>query len=166
MIQNTKSQNVFCVIVLRSDGSSVILDKTTQLPIGSSDPSAWIDFPTASAVRAGYTEIGDYIGVQELDEQRRSLLERARRGMAQKVYADKPEAILRRFRLARGWSQSTLAKEIGTTQAQIARIESAETDPQASTLERLGKALGEPPDVILRAFLTVKKARQSTGNDG
>lgn len=142
------------------------MDKTAQLPTGFSDLPAWVDFPSAGAVRAGYTEIRDYIAVQELDEQRRSLLEHARREIAQKIYGNKPEAVLRMLRLGRGWSQSTLAKEVGTTQAQIARIENAETDPQTSTLERLGKALGEPPDVILRAFLAVKKFRQSVGNDG
>lgn len=163
MTHNTQSPNVFCVIVLRSDGTSVVLPE--PLPAGVSKPSGWIDLPPQQPIRAGYTEIGDYVAQQELDVERRALLERARRDLSEKAYGERSDASLRRLRLARGWSQSTLAKAIGTTQAHIARIENAELDPQASTLERLGEALGETPDAILRAFLTVKRSKPSANYD-
>lgn len=164
MTHNTQLPSVFCVIVLRSDGTSAVLANTAQPQTwGISDSSSWVDFPPVSSVRSGYTEIDDYIASQEEDEQRRTLLERARRDLGHAIYDGKSGASLRRIRLARGWSQATLAKEIGTTQSHIARIENAEIDPQASTLERLGHALGESPDAILRAFLAVKKSKESTG---
>jgi len=151
------------VIALSSNGISAVLANTAQPLTGSSNPSSWLEFPPVSSVRPGYTEIGDYIASQEVDEQRRALLERARSDLGDAIYGGKSDAGLRKIRLARGWSQTTLAKEIGTTQSHIARIENAELDPQASTLERLGQALGESPDAILRAFLAVKKAKESTG---
>ena len=44
-------------------------------------------------------------------------------------------------RIAKGWSQSDLAKKIGTTQQQIARYESGENDVKASIILKLSAAL-------------------------
>jgi ribosome-binding protein aMBF1 (putative translation factor) len=48
---------------------------------------------------------------------------------------------VRRLRLARGLSQSELARRMGTSQAAIARLEHGGVDPRLETLERLGRAL-------------------------
>lgn len=48
--------------------------------------------------------------------------------------------ILARARL--GWSQSRLAREIGTTQSVVSRIESGTHKVSADTLHRLANALG------------------------
>lgn len=45
-------------------------------------------------------------------------------------------------RIAKRWSQSQLAKSIGTTQQQIARYESGDNDVKSSTLIKLSKSLG------------------------
>lgn len=45
-------------------------------------------------------------------------------------------------RIAKGWTQSDLAKKIGTTQQQIARYESSENDVKASVLVNISNALG------------------------
>ena len=45
-------------------------------------------------------------------------------------------------RAAKGWSQSDLAKRIGTSQQQIARYESGENDVKSSVLVKLSSALG------------------------
>ena len=45
-------------------------------------------------------------------------------------------------RIAKGWSQSELAKKIGTTQQQIARYESGENDVKSSVILKLSSALG------------------------
>ena len=45
-------------------------------------------------------------------------------------------------RIAKGWTQSDLAKKIGTTQQQIARYESSENDVKASALVNISNALG------------------------
>jgi len=56
-----------------------------------------------------------------------------------------PHAIARTVILARamlGWSQSRLAREIGTTQSVVSRIESGTHKVSADTLHRLANALG------------------------
>ena len=45
-------------------------------------------------------------------------------------------------RIAKGWTQSDLAKMIGTTQQQIARYESGDNDVKSSVLMKLSSALG------------------------
>lgn len=52
-------------------------------------------------------------------------------------------------RNAKGWSQTELAKRVGTTQQQIARYESAENDIKASTLMKLSDALGVTVSYLL-----------------
>lgn len=45
-------------------------------------------------------------------------------------------------RIAKGWTQTDLAKKVGTTQQQIARYESGDNDVKASVLVNLSNALG------------------------
>lgn len=45
-------------------------------------------------------------------------------------------------RVAKGWTQTELAKKIGTTQQQIARYESGENDIKSSVIIKLSAALG------------------------
>ncbi len=45
-------------------------------------------------------------------------------------------------RIAKGWTQTDLAKQIGTTQQQIARYESGENDVKSSVLVKMSKAMG------------------------
>ena len=45
-------------------------------------------------------------------------------------------------RTAKGWTQSDLAKKIGTTQQQIARYESGENDVKSSVIIKMSEALG------------------------
>ena len=53
-----------------------------------------------------------------------------------------PKPSLRRLRLMAGLSQEQLAERMGTSQAQIARMESGRQDLQISTVRRLAEALG------------------------
>ena len=55
-------------------------------------------------------------------------------------------------RTAKGWTQSDLAKKIGTTQQQIARYESGENDVKASVLVKMSNAL----DVTIAYLLGMK----------
>ena len=59
---------------------------------------------------------------------------------------------VKELRLARGWSQSELARRSGVTQQTISRIEARETAAVAfDVLERLGDALDiHPKDLIVR----------------
>lgn len=45
-------------------------------------------------------------------------------------------------RVAKGWSQSDLAKRIGTTQQQVARYESGSNDVKSSVLIKMSEAMG------------------------
>ena len=45
-------------------------------------------------------------------------------------------------RMAKGWTQSDLAKKIGTTQQQIARYESDDNDVKGGALVKISQALG------------------------
>ena len=45
-------------------------------------------------------------------------------------------------RIAKGWTQKDLAKKIGTTQQQIARYESGDTDVKSSVLVKMSNAMG------------------------
>lgn len=55
-------------------------------------------------------------------------------------------------RTAKGWTQSDLAKKIGTTQQQIARYESGENDVKSSVLVKMSNAL----DVTISYLLGMK----------
>lgn len=65
-------------------------------------------------------------------------------------------------RLAKGWSQTELAKKIGTTQQQIARYESNENDVKASVLIKLSNAL----DVTISYLLGLTGTAQTAKNGG
>ena len=52
-------------------------------------------------------------------------------------------------RNAKGWTQSDLAKAIGTTQQQIARYESGTNDVKSSVLMRMSRALGVSVSYLL-----------------
>lgn len=65
-------------------------------------------------------------------------------------------------RLAKGWSQTELAKKIGTTQQQIARYESNENDVKASVLIKLSNAL----DVTISYLLGLAGTVQTVKNGG
>ena len=111
----------------------------------------WRDLETGVVPNA--QPIGALVSEYEKDPARKARLERARKAIAKNLDAVAPNA-LRTLRLERGFSQSALATQIGTTQAQIARIESGRQDVQIGTLCRLASALGIEPLEAIRAFLT------------
>ena len=56
---------------------------------------------------------------------------------------------VRTMRVARGWSQSDLAREAGMTQSAVARFEAGGTIPTLPVLGRLANALGADIEVRL-----------------
>ena len=54
---------------------------------------------------------------------------------------DIAEAVLR-LRLAKGWSQSELARRVGTKQANISKLENGLANPTLDFLRRVAQALG------------------------
>lgn len=57
---------------------------------------------------------------------------------------------IRRFREARGFSQEELAHRIGINRNYIGRLEREEHSPTVEMLERIAKALGIEPYLLLR----------------
>jgi DNA-binding XRE family transcriptional regulator len=57
------------------------------------------------------------------------------------------------MRLRHGLSQKQLAEAIGTKQPHIARLEAGDQSAYVSTLQRIAKALNEPIDKVIKAFL-------------
>ncbi len=55
-----------------------------------------------------------------------------------------------KHRLERGWSQTELAKAIGSQQPVISRLERGEGNPSLNTLQRIAKAL----DLSLRVSMS------------
>lgn len=65
------------------------------------------------------------------------------------------------LRMKRGFSQTALAKKIGTSQAHIARIEGGQLSLRWDTVIRLADALGVSTD-ILRKYIDMSVAELST----
>lgn len=71
----------------------------------------------------------------------------AREWVAREVLADEGET-LRTLRLKRNLNQTQLAALLGTTQAQVARLEKGNTDPLRSTCKKLCEVLGISADKL------------------
>lgn len=67
-------------------------------------------------------------------------LAEARASIADEFYSDEGETI-KSLRLKKGLSQQKLSELLGTTQAQVARLEKGNIDPHRSTCKRLRQVL-------------------------
>lgn len=104
----------------------------------------------------GFTPLDDLVAKSESDPKRRIALEKARNWLANTLTLDAQQS-LRALRLKQGLSQANLASRVGTTQAQIARIESGQQDVLIGTVLRIANALGVDHLSALRAFLAQRK---------
>jgi DNA-binding XRE family transcriptional regulator len=102
------------------------------------------------------TPLNTLIQEYETDPEFSEALQKARRTLAPKLRVMAPNT-LREIRLERGLSQTAVAAQIGSTQAQIARVESGKQDVQVGTLIRLAQALSIDPIEAIRAFLTQRE---------
>jgi Predicted transcriptional regulator with C-terminal CBS domains len=93
------------------------------------------------------------IGEWESDPAMAAELSHARKRLATEF--DEIET-LRSLRMKAGLSQALLAVKAGTTQPQIALIESGARDPQTNMILRLAAALGVPAE---RAFAAITAQR-------
>jgi len=57
---------------------------------------------------------------------------------------------LRDFRKQRGWNQTDLAYHSRVPTNEISRIESGKLQPSPAQLQKLGRALGVPPDELTK----------------
>jgi len=112
----------------------------------------WSEYDREATAKV--TPLTSLVQEYESDPRRRVAMERARNRIAAHLNQVTTPNNLREYRLRKGLSQTALAAQLGTTQAQIARIESARQDVQVSTLVRLAQALDMDPIDAVRVFLT------------
>lgn len=93
----------------------------------------------SSPIESEFQDIDEVVKNDEQDSVRRQHLENARKKIAERLRGE--TAGIAALRLRKGWSQQRLAKEIGTSQPHIARIESGQ-DMLLDTARRLANALG------------------------
>lgn len=94
--------------------------------------------PLSDATPAKPQRISELVAAWEADGERRQALAAARQWIADEFYQ---EETLRTLRLRKGWSQTQLAKEIGTSQSHVARIERGTENLTLQTCRRLCTAL-------------------------
>lgn len=98
-----------------------------------------------------HTEFDSFMAELEKDPVHAAGFAEARSWVADSFYAEDGTTI-RTIRLKAGLTQKQLALAIGTSQPQIAKIESGRHDPVMSTCKRLSVALGASLDVICDAM--------------
>ena len=69
------------------------------------------------------------------------------------------------LRAARGWSQGWLAPQAGMTQSVLSRVEAGKRETRASELEKLARALGVGPEILLEGVDAAPGAGTGAGAD-
>lgn len=98
---------------------------------------------------AGSVRIDDFVAELESDPEWAAELEQSRMELAKQLG---DVASLASMRLARGLSQRELARRIGASQPQIARLELGQGNPGVATLRKLANELGVRIEQVLLAF--------------
>lgn len=75
---------------------------------------------------------------------------KGRQWVAKTFYGDR--ASLAALRLQHGWSQAELARQVGTSQSYIGRLEAGLVDPQLSTIRKIALALGVSVTALVAAL--------------
>ena len=88
-----------------------------------------------------HTAIGDLIEKWDNDTKRKTTLEEARRWANETFHSNEGDTV-RTLRLRKGWSQTQLSQELGTSQSHIARIERGTENITIETCRKLCQALG------------------------
>jgi len=109
-----------------------------------------------------HKSVGDLVNKWSKDDKRRAALEQARVWFADSFHGEESITV-RALRLRKGWSQSQLADELGTSQPHVARIERGTENVTIDTCRRLSKALGVDMNTLDTALrrqeeLAAKKA--------
>ena len=88
-----------------------------------------------------YRAIRQLVDEWQQDDSRRTAMEGARRWVAEE-FRDEDSNTVRTLRLGKGWSQTRLAEELGTSQPHVARIERGTENLALETCRKLSWALG------------------------
>lgn len=96
--------------------------------------------PAQVPVPKDYLSADDLVREFAVDDDSRAALERGRRWVADAFFADDGDTV-RTLRLRKGWSQSQLAKALGTSQSHVARIERGSENLYIGTCRKICSAL-------------------------
>lgn len=100
---------------------------------------------------ARHKSIGELVGKWSKDEKRRAAMEQARQWAADTFHAEDGDTV-RTLRLRKGWSQTQLATELGTSQPHVARIERGTENLAIETCRRLCSVLGVDMNTLDQAL--------------
>ncbi len=92
-----------------------------------------------SNMPSGAVDIDDLVVELEATPKGAKSIAKGREWVAQTFYSDR--ASLAALRLQHGWSQAELARQVGTSQSYIGRLETGLVDPQLSTIRKIALAL-------------------------
>lgn len=112
-------------------------------------------------VPSAHQSIGDLVSNGSKDETRRAALEQARAWVADTFHAEDGDTV-RSLRLRKGWSQTQLANELGTSQPHIARIERGTENVTIETCRRLCRVLGIDMNMLDAALRRQEALRAGT----
>ncbi|MFZ5936616.1 helix-turn-helix domain-containing protein [Pseudomonas sp. HS6-2] len=93
------------------------------------------------------TAFSKLIAKLDASAEHRAGMAEAREWVAKEVLVEEGDT-LRTLRLKRNLNQTQFAALLGTTQAQVARLEKGNTDPQRSTCKKLREVLGISADKL------------------
>lgn len=119
--------------------------------------------PQGERVPSRHRSVSDIVERWNRDADRRQSLVQGRRWVAKSFLADEGDTV-RTLRLRRGWSQSQLASELGTSQSHVARIERGTENLSLDTCRRLCSALGvdmNALDLALRRQESLREGGES-----
>lgn len=101
-------------------------------------------------VPPGAVDIDDLLAEFEASPKGAKAVAKGRQWVAKTFYGD--GASLAALRLQHGWSQAELARQVGTSQSYIGRLETGLVDPQLSTMRKIALALGVPVATLVAAL--------------
>lgn len=146
----------------RSSNGSLLIGATSNSLATSGAPRGVVIVREFNAARAlpvaGAVALDEIVQKYEADPKRRDAIARARKSLAQVVYADRQDTLCA-LRLKAGLSQASLADRAKTSQSHIARIEAGQTDPTTDVICRIARALGADEAVTFRAVRAQQEMR-------
>jgi len=103
-----------------------------------------------SAAPAGAVDIDDLVAEFEATPASAKAIAKGRQWLGKSFYSG--SKTLAALRLQHGWSQAELARQVGTSQSYIGRLEMGGIDPKLSTIRKIALALGVPAPYLVESF--------------
>ena len=103
-----------------------------------------------SAVPSNAVDVDDLAAEFAVTSKGAESVAKGRQWVAKTFYGDHPS--LSALRLQHGWSQAELARQVGTSQSYIGRLETGLVDPQLSTMRKIALAMGVSVIALIEAL--------------